>query len=217
MSTRHQYGQDDLTKEGYEAKAEIRARTLALIRDSDYFVEDYLNGDVLDLCGEHDETLQGLLDTNVLRPGLSTFIGVNDNGTVIRANEEYFKEVTDDGRAVWVESTWASAVADLERFPRVRVINFDSCNRLNNKQIDAILHTSLALAAHLYRRNGTVLLVLNFTVGRMADRDKAAQKYIRRLRAWRNKTNPGNRTKLEFHQYTSKKMPMLNVWLPMGF
>jgi hypothetical protein len=221
MSTRHQYGKDALAPQGFEAKAATRRKTLEMFRDSDYFVEGHLNGDWIDLCGEQDETLQMLLDEDVLKPGLGRYIGINDNPDVIAANKAHFAEATNDGRAHWIESRWADAIGDLAEFPRARVLNFDSCNSLKNKQLDAILHDPLTLTKHLYETNGGVLLVMNFTIGRTywpkAKVEAMAKAYLERCYAWRDALNPGNRTKPQHVRYKSKTLPMLNVWLPLGF
>ena len=218
-ATRHQYGPEHLTQEGFQAKHDTRRRTLDLLMASDYFIPEggFLNGDWLDLCGERDETLRMLLDEGVLRPGSSRYIGVNDNPDVLALNREHFKEATADGRAVWVEGSWGSVTADLSQHPRVRVINFDSCNKLGNKHLGSILLDSLALAEHLFRRNGTVLLVLNFTIGRTANCRQTVEGYIARVNEWREALNPGNQTMPQFCHYISKAMPMLNMWVPLGF
>jgi len=219
MTSLHSFSPETLSTNGFSAKQATRQRTIDLIKESDYWVPDpdggYLNGDWMELCGHHDETLQTLLALNALHPGVSRYIGINSNPEVIQANQEFFKTATEAGQAVWIEGTWANVLADLSRFPNTRVVVFDSFNGVINTRIERILQDSKDFTEHLYRRNGTVLLVVNLALrgSKPGDGDRIVQDLI----VWKENLCKGNRTQPSPHVYTSKKVPMQITWLPLGF
>ena len=219
MNNTHSFSPDTLTAKGHAAKQKTRQTTFDLLRRSDYWMPDaeggYLNGGWIELCGHHDETLKMLLDANALRPGKGRYIGVNGSEEVIQANQERYKDATEAGLVVWVLGTWANTVSDLDRYPDARVVVFDGFNALSNTSIGRILRDSTDLAEDLYRRNGSVLLVMNFCLRGCAT--GAKDHCVEHLYQWRHRKNPGNGTKPAHKVYKSKRVPMLNVWLPLGF
>jgi hypothetical protein len=221
MNDRDQFGQGNLTPEGFRAKQATRERTLELLRQSNHYIPDdhgdggFLHGDYLDLCGREDETLKLLLATDTLRPGLGRYIGCNLDQKVLDHNAGHFKEATEAGMAVWVQDKWANVTTDLARFPNLRVISFDGFNAVGNRNLARIRRDSLNLAAATYRRNGGVLLVLNFCL--RGTSKKEVEDHLREMQAWKEALCPGNRTQPEHRVYQSKKARMLNLWLPLGF
>lgn len=217
--SRHSFSPDTMSPEGFAAKQATRQQTLDLLKESDYWVPDstggYLNGDWVELCGKPDETLKTLLSQNVLRPGLSRYIGINLDPEVIQFNREHYKKETEAGLAVWVDGAWANIFADRNRYPNARVVVFDSFNAIINERLDRILRDSLDFAELLYKRNGMVILVVNLT-GRGSTPEKI-QNRVQKLMSWKESVCKGNFTKPIFKTYTSKVMPMCITWLPLGF
>ena len=215
MTSPHDFGSTSLSPAGFAAKQATRQRTLDLIRRSDCCTEGgQLIGDWVELCGERDETLSMLLAQGVLRPGLGRYVGINSDPGVVAINREHYREATGAGLAAWEEGLWEDLASDLDRFPEARVVVFDGFNAVGAR-MDRALRYSQDLVEHLYRRNGTVLLVLN-CVQRGTTRAEG-RAHVERLRAWRERLCPGSATGFESRTYASRRAPMLIAWVPLGF
>lgn len=220
MSLRDQFGPENLTRDGHAAKMRVRERTLQIIQESDFWVPDgdgFLNGDWVEMCGEGDETLKMLLSKGVLRPGYGKYIGVNNSPEVIATNRTLFAEEEAAGLVEWRLGDWAEVTSDFKNLSRVRVVVFDHFIALHNEQISNIIRDCTDLAEYLLGTNGAVLLMLNFSLYAQSRDPSRIQRYEKSLQVWKNEVCPSNRTPMESCTYTSKRIPMLPVWVPLGF
>lgn len=192
-----------------QAKQDTRERSLRNATSmAQWHPNGYLTEDWVDLCGYQDETLKMLLAHRALRPGCGRYLGVNDDPDVINANRLYFAEPLAAGLCdfrcdKWndaIQSDWASGAS---------ILTFDGFASVSRVALTATLGPTLVCAKDRQKRFGQALLYINLS--------RRGKDNIPAYRAYLLESLGVDIPDSQFHSYTSKRVPMLSLWLRLGF
>lgn len=126
-------------------------------------VDGVLRCDWLELAGESPPTPRLMIDANILKPGVSKFIGISSKAQEIQVCRETYKQECADGLCCFDVTGNAIEVIKGDRYPNVGVFNYDGydmSSTLIKANIDAILRFASANKQYL----GQFLLVLNVVI-----------------------------------------------------
>lgn len=192
-----------------QAKQATRDRTLRNVKAMKQMHPDgYLTQDWIDLCGYQDETLQGLLRENLLVPGKGRYLGVNLCPQVIAANNVFFADAVKQGLCEFRQGDWQHLVRD-PWADKATIITYDGFASVARQQLKSTLSSTIIQAKGQKVNYGQVLLYLNLSRPRQAD----PTDYLKFIQETFDCTIPPEQVVI----YRSKVIPMVSLWLRLGF
>lgn len=197
----------------HQAKVATRERTFRNVQDmAQWHPDGYLTRDWADLCGFEDETLKMLLDAKALHKGHGKYLGINNDPKVTLANTAYFKGAIAEGLAEFRTGTWNTLINDAWA-QRTNILTFDAFTSVARKDLSSYLGPTVLAVKDRRERYGQAMLYLNLSTRGADSLQTKREAYGAELSKLFGLDIPPDQIVV----YTSKKVPMLSVWLRFGY